>query len=195
MTTQQHYAFFDTAIGACGLVWSERGVCGFHLPQPNGDPARVRFAHRFPDAVETVPTAEVQRTIDAVVRLLAGEKVDLNFVELDLAAAPDFNRRVYDILCTVPAGETITYGEIAQRMGDPGAARAVGRALGENPIPVIVPCHRVLAAAGKGGGFSAPGGVTTKLKLLSIEGARTSNAPSLFDTPLPLALKQRPKQI
>jgi methylated-DNA-[protein]-cysteine S-methyltransferase len=186
----QHFHMFDTAIGACGIVWRGERIVGFNLPEATDKASRARLHRRFPEAVETAPTAGVQRVVDAVVALMRGEKIDLRFVDCDLDAMPDFNRRVYEIIRAVPPGEVLTYGDIAQRLDDPGAARAVGRALGENPIPVIVPCHRVLAASGKGGGFSAPGGVATKLKLLSIEGARTSDAPSLFDTPLPLAMKQ-----
>jgi methylated-DNA-[protein]-cysteine S-methyltransferase len=101
---------------------------------------------------------------------------------------PAFNRKVYEVALAIPHGETLTYGEVAQRIGEPGAARAVGVALGQNPWPIIVPCHRVLAAGGKAGGFSADGGVETKLRILTIEKARTSAAPSLFDA-LPLAAR------
>jgi methylated-DNA-[protein]-cysteine S-methyltransferase len=187
--TTQHFHMFDTAIGVCGIVWRGQKVIGFSLPEAAEKATRARLHRRFPDATEAAPTDTIQRAIDGVIALTRGEKIDLNFVDCDLSATPDFNRRVYEVLCTVPAGETMTYGELAKRLGDPGAARAVGRALGENPIPVIVPCHRVLAASGKSGGFSAPGGADTKLKLLSIEGARTSDVPSLFDT-LPLAKKR-----
>ncbi|GIL38887.1 methylated-DNA--[protein]-cysteine S-methyltransferase [Roseiterribacter gracilis] len=184
------FHMFETAIGVCGIVWRDERVVGFSLPEATEAATRARLLRRFPDATEDAPTSTVQRAIDGTIALIRGEKIDLNFVDCDLSATPEFNRRVYEILCTVPAGETVTYGDIAHRLGDPGAARAVGRALGENPIPVIVPCHRVLAASGKSGGFSAPGGADTKLKLLSIEGARTNDVPSLFDTPLPLARKR-----
>lgn len=185
------FHFFETAIGVCGIVWNDAGrVVGFSLPEPTVASTKARLQRRFPDAVEAEPDETIARAIEAVRALTRGKKIDLNFIDCDLSAVPEFNRRVYEVLCTVPAGETMTYGELAKRLGDPGAARAVGRALGENPIPVIVPCHRVLAASGKSGGFSAPGGADTKLRLLSIEGARTSDTPSLFDTPLPLARKQ-----
>jgi methylated-DNA-[protein]-cysteine S-methyltransferase len=101
-----------------------------------------------------------------------GERVDLTFIQLDMDSLPQFHQRVYEIARSIPPGATLTYGEIATRLGDPGSARAVGQALGRNPIPVIVPCHRVMAAGGKTGGFSAPGGAATKLNLLAIEGAQ-----------------------
>ena len=102
-------------------------------------------------------------------------------VALDLREIPAFHRRVYDIARHIPPGATLSYGEVAQRLGEPGAARAVGQALGRNPFPIVVPCHRVLAAHARSGGFSAPGGVATKLKLLMIERARFGNDPGLFD--------------
>ena len=113
--------------------------------------------------------------------LLSGEKCDLTGIAIDDERQAEFNKRVYAIARRIPPGQTMTYGEIAERLGDKSLARAVGQAMGENPTPVIMPCHRVLAASGKTGGFSAPGGVVTKLRLLTIEGAQPSG-PTLFDT-------------
>jgi methylated-DNA-[protein]-cysteine S-methyltransferase len=166
------YAIFETAIGTCGIVWTERGVNGFQLPEENAESLRRRLVKIFAGAVETPPTADVQRVIYAVVRLMNGEPEDLTFVALDMDGIPGFHRRVYEVARTIPPGSTMTYGEVAARLGDAGAARAVGQALGRNPIPVIVPCHRVVAAGGRHGGFSAPGGAATKLNLLAIEGAQ-----------------------
>jgi len=166
-----HFAIFETAVGACGIAWSERGIVGFQLPERSAAWMRKRMASRF-SASETPPPANVQRVIDAVIRLMTGTREDLSFVQLDLNGVPEFYQRVYGVARTIPPGTTSTYGEIAARLGDPGAARAVGQALGRNPIPVIVPCHRVLAAGGRSGGFSAPGGTATKLNLLAIEGAQ-----------------------
>ncbi len=132
----------------------------------------------------------MRAAISKIQDLLRGEPADLADVKLDLRGVPEFNLRVYEIARAIPPGKTLTYGEIAERLGDPAAARAVGQALGENPIPIIVPCHRVLASGGKFGGFSAPGGLETKAKLLTIEGAQTSEAPSLFDR-LPLSAPPR----
>ena len=128
-----------------------------------------------------MPPPEIQRAIDAIVALLAGERRDLSDVPLDFESLPAFHRRVYEVARAIPPGSTISYGEIAARLGEPGAAREVGEALGKNPFPIVVPCHRVLAADGKLGGFSARGGVATKLRLLEIEGALKPEAPMLFE--------------
>lgn len=176
-----NYALFDTAIGSCGVVWGERGLVGVHLP--DGNPARTRagVARRFPGASPAEPTPEVQHAIDGIVALLGGEKRDLREIVLDVDGLPDFNRRVYELARAIPPGATRTYGEIATRLGTPGMARAVGQALGQNPWPIVVPCHRVLAADGGMGGFSAPGGVSTKRRMLEIEGVEgIAPAPRLF---------------
>jgi methylated-DNA-[protein]-cysteine S-methyltransferase len=109
--------------------------------------------------------------IARIVALLGGEAADLDSIAIDMSAVADFDQRVYEVTRRVPRGQTTSYGEVAARLGDSGAARAVGQALGRNPFPLIVPCHRVLAAKGRPGGFSAHGGVLTKLRLLAIEGA------------------------
>src|SRR5215831_13304318 len=165
-------AMFETAIGPCGIAWGDAGVTGFQLPERNAAATRRRMSVRFPEAVNTAPTPEVQRGIDAIVSLMRGECVDLAFIRLDMEGVPEFHQRVYDVARAIPPGATLTYGEVARRLGDPGAARAVGQALGRNPFAVIVPCHRVTAAGGKTGGFSASGGAVTKLTLLAIEGAQ-----------------------
>ena len=166
------YALFETAIGPCGIVWTARGVSGFLLPEPTSSATRRRLLSRFKDAVEDTPPADIERVIEAVVALMRGERTDLAFVTVDMDGLPEFHQRVYEVARMIPPGMTLTYGEIAARLGDPTAARAVGQALGRNPIPVIVPCHRVVAAGGRNGGFSAPGGTSTKLNLLAIEGAQ-----------------------
>lgn len=183
--TDLSFALFDTAIGVCGIVWSARGVRAVQVPEGNGAGTRARLLRRYPHAVEASPPPVIQQAVHGVVALLAGEQRDLRDVIIDDDGTPDFNRKVYAITRAIPPGQTLTYGEIAERLGDKLLARAVGQALGENPVPVIMPCHRVLAAGGKTGGFSAPGGVDTKLRLLSIEGAQPGG-PTLFDH-LPLA--------
>ena len=177
----QGFALFETPIGLCGLAWGERGLVGTQLPEAAPGAAWDRLRRRYPDAVETPPPPAVQRTIERVNDLLAGGRDDLTDVELDLDGVSAFNRRVYEIARAIPPGETSTYGQIAKAMNEPGAARAIGKALGENPWPIIVPCHRVLATGGKSGGFSAPGGVETKARMLTLERARTSDVPTLFD--------------
>ena len=176
-----HYALFDTAIGTCGVVWNERGLTGVHLP--DGHPARTgaSVTRRFPAASPAEPPRDVGQAIDAIVALLRGDKRDLREIALDFAGVPDFNRRVYELARTIAPGRTMTYGDMARRLGAPGMARAVGQALGQNPWPIVVPCHRVLAADGGMGGFSAPGGVATKRRMLEIEGVEgVRPAPRLF---------------
>jgi methylated-DNA-[protein]-cysteine S-methyltransferase len=167
------YSLFDTAIGTCAIAWSDRGVTSVWLPEPTDHQTRTRVTRRFPDSIESPPPPFVSHAIEGIVALLAGEARDLTDIELDFGdAVPEFHRRVYDVTRTIKAGTTLSYGEVAARVGEPDAARAVGQALGRNPIPIIVPCHRVLAARGGTGGFSAPGGTATKLQMLAIEGAR-----------------------
>jgi methylated-DNA-[protein]-cysteine S-methyltransferase len=186
---EQNLAIFDTAIGPCAIVWSERGLLGVQIPEASEAATRARMVKRFPAAREVVPPADIQQVIEGTRALLKGERRDLADVAIDDEGVPEFNRRVYAIVRKVPPGKTITYGEIAERLGDKLLARAVGQAMGENRCPIVMPCHRVLAASGKSGGFSAPGGVVTKLKLRTIEGAQPGG-PTLFDD-LPLAARRR----
>ncbi len=175
------FTLFDTPIGRCGIAWGGRGVVGVQLPEAREGTTRARLTVRFPDARDATPPPAVRRAVEAIVALLRGEASDLATIELDLDQVPPFQRRVYEVARTIPPGTTLSYGELATRMGSQGAARAVGQALGRNPFAIVVPCHRVLAASGKLGGFSANGGITTKLRLLSIEGARTKSLPALYD--------------
>jgi methylated-DNA-[protein]-cysteine S-methyltransferase len=185
------FALFATAIGTCGVVFSERGIAGVLLPEAEERRTRNRLLGRFPAAREATPPAPVQRAIGKIVALLDGRPGELSDIMLDDEAISDFNRRVYAIARTIPPGATLSYGEIAERLGDRALARDVAQALGQNPFPIIVPCHRVVAAGGKTGGFSAPGGVRTKLRLLSIEGADPAGeGPSLFER-LPLLAAPR----
>lgn len=175
------FHLFDTAIGRCGVAWSGHGVVAVQLPQPRESQTRARLHQRHGDLVEAPPPAAVQEAIDGMVALLRGEPVDLSRVRLDLDGVPAFNRGVYAIARQIPPGRTLTYGDIARRLGDLALSRDVGQALGRNPCPIVVPCHRVLAAGGKPGGFSASGGVATKLRMLAIEGAPVNYTPTLFD--------------
>jgi methylated-DNA-[protein]-cysteine S-methyltransferase len=175
------FALFDTDIGPCGIVWGAHGITGVQLPEASEARTRARLVRRYPHAREAPPLADVRRVIDGIVALLRGEASDLSAAALDMDGVPEFDRRVYAVARDIAPGATLSYGEIAARLGERGLARDVGQALGRNPFPIIVPCHRVLAAGSKAGGFSANGGVTTKLRLLAIERARTSDAPTLFD--------------
>jgi methylated-DNA-[protein]-cysteine S-methyltransferase len=179
--TDQKFALFDTAIGRCAIAWSERGINAVRLPMPDEKKTRMLIRKRYGDIAEAPPPANVQAAIDRIVELLDGKSVDLTDIALDLDDVPEFNRGVYDIARTIPPGSTMTYGDIAKRLGGVELSRDVGQALGHNPCAIVVPCHRVLAAGGKPGGFSANGGVATKLKMLAIEGAAVNHTPSLFD--------------
>jgi methylated-DNA-[protein]-cysteine S-methyltransferase len=167
--SEQEFTFFDTAVGRCGIAWGARGVVGVQLPEKLERLTRMRLLRRFPDARAAAPPPEIRRAIDDIAALLCGKAIDLGSVTLDMTHVPAFERRVYEVARRIPAGLTLTYGEIAARIGAPGSARAVGRALGRNPFAIIVPCHRVVAAGGKIGGFSANGGTRTKRQLLEIE--------------------------
>jgi methylated-DNA-[protein]-cysteine S-methyltransferase len=176
--TANGFALFDTAIGRCGIAWGGGGVAGVQLPEAGEEETRVRMLHRFPAAGEAAPPPEVRHAIGDIVALLRGEASDLSSVALDMNGVPEFHRRVYDAARTIPPGKTLSYGDIARQVGVPGAARAVGQALGRNPFPIVVPCHRVLAAGGKIGGFSAQGGVATKRRMLAIESAWINGDPA-----------------
>jgi methylated-DNA-[protein]-cysteine S-methyltransferase len=186
----QGLALFDTAIGRCGIAWGDRGVIGVQLPERHDDATRARLGRRFPDAAETPPPAHIRQVIGDIAAVLSGEARDLSAVALDMSGVPGFRQDVYRVARTIPAGATLSYGEIAARLGEGTMARDVGEAMGQNPFPVIVPCHRVVAAGGRPGGFSAAGGVTTKLRLLEIEGAQLGDAPTLFGS-LPLHARPR----
>jgi methylated-DNA-[protein]-cysteine S-methyltransferase len=177
-----NFTLFDTKIGLCGIAWNDAGIFCTQLPEGGEAQSRARFLKRVPGAREAAPPAPVQAVIDRIVALLDGAKGD-DFIDvaLDMERLPEFNRAVYAIARTIQPGETITYGEIARKLGGVQLSRDVGQAMGKNPFPIIVPCHRVLAAGAKPGGFSARGGTTTKLKMLAIEGAYVNHTPSLFD--------------
>lgn len=174
------FALFDTAIGFAGIAWNDAGLVACHLPEREADTARRAFLRRFPEATEAEIPARLSPTVEGIRALMRGEKADLSQAPLDLSRTPEFHAKVYEIARAIPPGETLTYGEIAVQLGDKLLARDVGQALGKNPWPIVVPCHRVTAAGGKPGGFSARGGVTTKMKLLAIEGAKAAAQADLF---------------
>lgn len=188
----QAFALFDTAIGVCGVVWNEIGLTGTALPDRTAEALRDRLTQRWPQAVEAQPWGAGAEAVAAIRALMADGRTDLTGLVLDETGLTDFLKRVYDAARAVPPGQTRTYGQIAAAAGAPGEARAVGQAMGKNPWPIVVPCHRVMGADGKLTGFSAPGGVDTKLRLLSIEQARLSDAPGLFDElgGLPLSVRR-----
>jgi methylated-DNA-[protein]-cysteine S-methyltransferase len=176
------FCLFETPIGACAIAWGEASIVGVLLPEDHGaGQTRSRMQRDFPAVEETAPPAWVARVIERVRQLLEGGSDTLCDVPLAMGGLPEFNRRVYEIARAIPPGQTLSYGEVATKLGEPGAARAVGQALGHNPFAPIVPCHRVLAAGKRAGGFSAGGGVTTKLRMLQIEKAQLGDGPGLFD--------------
>ena len=179
--TDQQFTLFDTPIGICGIEWGPRGINGVQLPMGSEEKTRARIRQRHGDIAEAQPPAEVRHAVEGIIELLSGKPNDLSDVVLDLDGVPEFNRGVYEIARSIPPGKTMTYGDIAKRLGGVELSRDVGQALGRNPCPIVVPCHRVLAAGGKPGGFSANGGVVTKLKMLAIEGAAVNHTPNLFD--------------
>lgn len=174
------YAVFDTAIGWASLAWNDNGLAAVRLPERDAEVVRKAILRRFPDAVEDQPSSAVAAVVADIRKLMTDGQADFANALLDDAATPEFDRKVYDVARTIPPGQTLTYGEVATRLGDKLLARDVGAALGRNPWPIVVPCHRVTAAGGKLGGFSAPGGQRTKLKLLAIEGAAAAAQGDLF---------------
>ncbi len=173
------YTLFETAIGSCGIAWNAHGIVALHLPESTPSETATRLLRRAGDASKASPPNEVQRAIDAIIALMSGDRIDLRDIPLDMEGIPPFHRKVYEFARNIAPGETRSYGEIAKAVGSPGAARAVGQAMARNPFPIVVPCHRVLAAGGKNGGFTANGGVDTKLRMLAIERSELRlNAPS-----------------
>lgn len=159
-----------SAIGTLGVAWSARGIVAIQLPEADAGRTAERLLARVPGALRRRPPEAVLADIERIVAHLGGELDDLAGVRVDLERVPPFAQKLYATLRRVRPGETTSYGELARAAGSPNAARAVGAAMAKNPVPIVVPCHRVLAASKKAGGFSAPGGLATKAKLLAIEG-------------------------
>jgi methylated-DNA-[protein]-cysteine S-methyltransferase len=166
---RQGFALFGTPIGRCAIAWDGPVVRGTRLPEPTVSATRARMAGSVPLGREQTPPADIARLIKTILASLDGELVDLSGARLDMEGVPRFHRAVYEATRTIPTGTTLTYGQVAALAGAPRAARAVGHALGRNPFPLLVPCHRVLGAGGIGG-FSADGGIATKRRLLALEG-------------------------
>lgn len=174
--TRHH--LFDTALGVCGVAWNSRGLVGVQLPEKDRATTERRLAAKSGSAGVAPPPAWVEALIAGIRSYLAGAEVDFSSVTVDLDGIDDFRRRLYQALREIGFGRTVTYGELAKRLGLSGweGARDVGEAMGRNPMPIVIPCHRVLAAGNKLGGFSAYGGASTKQKLLTLEGVRFGDA-------------------
>ena len=177
--TAQHYLVFETAGGFCGIAWSDAGIARFQLPTKSAEATERLLLRRLPGAELGEPPPEVAEAVAAVQRYFAGERTDFSRFTLDLGEQDDFFRRIYAAARQVAWGRTTTYGALAKELGaGPEAARDVGQAMARNPVALIIPCHRVLAAGGKIGGFSAPGGSTAKMRMLELEGIRLGPPPS-----------------
>ena len=180
MTVPAGAALFETPIGRCGIGWHGNAVCGVQLPERSDEVTlrRVRAKVSQPEDGEIPET--INAAIEAMRSLLEGEPLDLRFIDVDLDSPSPFDAAVWEVTRSIDPGQSLTYGEVAERIGQPQAAQAVGRSLGANPCPIVVPCHRVLGADGRLVGFSANGGTATKRKMLLIEGC-PAVPPSLFD--------------
>jgi methylated-DNA-[protein]-cysteine S-methyltransferase len=164
---------FETAAGFCAIAWNGAGITRFQLPTRTAEATERSMRRRLSDAAPGTPPPHVAQVIEAAQRYFAGERVDFSDVALDLGEQEEFFQRIYAALRRVGWGQTTTYGTLANQLGAGAkAAQDVGQAMAQNPVPLIIPCHRVLAAGGKVGGFSAPGGSATKLRMLELEGVR-----------------------
>lgn len=184
MPVTDGFALFDTPLGHCGIAWVTEGqrevLSGVQLPEGHEGAGRARMQRRFPAVPEVAPPPWVAEAITRIRATLEGAPDTLADLPLCMAGVPPFHQQVYAVARAIAPGQTLTYGEVATRLGQPGAARAVGQALGHNPFAPVVPCHRVLAAGQRSGGFSATGGVDTKLRMLLAERAQFGNEPGLF---------------
>jgi len=186
------YAVFDTAIGRCGIGWSDRGIVGVQLPEAREIDTRRRLFRLFPEARELRPPLNTELAIEGIVALLRGGGSDLTDVTLDTTGIIPFSQRVYEFTRAIPRGETRTYAEVAASLGVPGALHSVTQALAKNPFMIIVPCHRVLEVANSPDKISRNGGAISKRRLLSIEGTRQPMGQTLFDVLLPAAPPRAP---
>jgi methylated-DNA-[protein]-cysteine S-methyltransferase len=177
--TRHSYHVFETAHGFCAIAWNDVGITRFQLPSRHAAQTERNLLRRTPGGVAATPTPEVTEIIAAVHRYYAGEAIDFAHIAVDLGELGELSKRIYLALRHIAWGNTTTYGALAKDLGidDWEGARDVGQAMGKNPVPLIIPCHRVLAAGGKVGGFSAPGGAETKLRMLELEGVRVGPEP------------------
>jgi methylated-DNA-[protein]-cysteine S-methyltransferase len=185
--TGRAYTIFDTAIGRCAIAWGDAGIVGVQLPEAREIDTRRRLFHVYPEAREVKPTQNAEIAIDGIVALLHGDAADFSEVVLDMRGIHGFDQRVYQFTQRLARGETLTYGDLASRLGSPSAVRSVAQALARNPFVIIIPCHRVLEAGGYADRMSPHAGLISKRRLLSIEGATGSTSKTLLDVLLPIA--------
>lgn len=186
--TSEHYLVFETAAGFCTIAWKRMAITGLRLPERTAEAAERALLRRMQAARPGTPPPPVAEAVTAVQRYFDGQAIDFSGVDLDLSDQEPFFRQVYAAARRVGWGRTTTYGTLSSELGaGPEAARDVGQAMAKNPVPLIIPCHRVLAAGGRVGGFSAPGGAATKLRMLALEGVQVEQprpAPQSDDAPL-----------
>jgi methylated-DNA-[protein]-cysteine S-methyltransferase len=175
---REHYHVFDTAIGACGVAWSELGLTRLQLPEHDRGATENRLRKSCARPGESPPEA-IAHVIADIQCYATGRRIDFAPLAIDLAGIEAFECKVYAAARTIAWGQTLSYGALARQIGAPGAARAVGHALSRNPIPIIIPCHRVLAKGDRLGGFSAYGGTLAKQRLLALEGVHVGGTPLL----------------
>src|SRR5450631_2012322 len=185
--SERGFAIFDTGIGRCGIAWGYLGILGVQLPEAREIETRRRLFQLYPDARESRPPLNTEIAIEGIVALLRGEPADLADVTLDMTGIHAFNQRIYEFTRRIPRGETRTYDEVAASLRLTSAVHSVAQAFARNPFVIIVPCHRVLEAGGYADKISPHGGAISKRRLLSIEGAGSSRAKTLFDVLLPVA--------
>jgi methylated-DNA-[protein]-cysteine S-methyltransferase len=174
----QHYLIFETAGGFCGIAWNALGITRFQLPTRSAEATERNLLRRIPDATPGTPPEEIVEAVAAVKRYFEGEEIDFSGFTLDLSDQDAFFKQIYDAARQVGWGHTTTYGTLAKQLGaGPEAARDVGQAMAKNPVALLIPCHRVLAAGGKVGGFSAPGGSAAKVRMLELEGVNVAPPP------------------
>jgi methylated-DNA-[protein]-cysteine S-methyltransferase len=172
-----HYLIFETRGGFCGITWNNVGITRFQLPAKSAEGSQRMLLRRAPGAKPGTPAPEVAEAVAAVKRYFEGKETDFSRFKLDLGEQDPFFRRIYSAAREVGWGRTTTYGALAKELGaGPEAARDVGQAMARNPVALIIPCHRVLAAGGKVGGFSAPGGSAAKIRMLALEGVHIEPA-------------------
>jgi len=184
-TSSMRYRVFDTALGPVGLVWSEHGILRLQLPERDRTATERRLRAQTVDLVEAEPQEETAVAVALLQGYMAGERTDFSDTRLDMTGIGDFHRAVYASARAIGWGETTTYGALAREAGSPEAARAIGQAMGRNPVPIIIPCHRVLASGNKVGGFSAFGGTVAKERLLAMEGVHLGDGTPMLPGLLP----------
>jgi methylated-DNA-[protein]-cysteine S-methyltransferase len=185
------FTIFDTAIGRCGIAWGGLGILGVQLPEARELETRRRMYRLYPEAREQRPPLSTEIVIEGIVTLLRGGDADMHDVPLDFTGMSYFNQRVYQFVRGIPRGETRTYEDVANGLRVPGAVHSVAQALGRNPFMIIVPCHRVLEAGNYADRMAPNGGVISKRRLLTIEGAHPTVSKTLFDVLLPPVVPPR----